>query len=160
MVTPFQPTKKLDTHLNQAGGLKDTAAIHRLLLFRPSLQKTIAFDLEQQTPAFQDSDILFVPPMRCIVFGEVANSGQVTLKGGETLKDILQAVSLKGQLDKARVYRRSDVEAGNERWETYDLSQPEAVPKVTIADGDVIYVPPLSRESNEPLFNGQSPLCR
>ena len=144
----FKSPKPIEALLQAAGGTKETAALQRILLVRPTLPKPIVIDLNRPvTETLQDGDIISVLPLRCVVIGGVDKPGQIVLTGNETLFDVVSASGTsRGRLDQVVVMRAADVEAGNDKRETYDLTEAftelKSIPKVPIYDGDVICVPP------------------
>lgn len=159
----FSVSKKsatpVDDVLKAAGGTKETAALNRVLLVRPELKKPIVVDcnirdemgLIKQKVEVRDGDIISVQPCRCVVVGGVDKQGQVVLSGNETLFDIVSAVGTsRGSLDQVVVIRAEDVEAGNDKRETYNLEESfqegKSIPKVPIYDGDVVFVTPKGPE--------------
>lgn len=151
----FKSPDPIGDALVLAGGTKETAALHRVLLVRPTLRKPIVMNLNErdekgalkQAVEIQDGDTISVMPLRCAVLGGVDKPGQVVLSGNETLFDIVSAVgSSRGRLDEVVVIRAADVEAGTDKRETYNLQEAfsdlKSIPKVPIHDGDVVFVPP------------------
>ena len=150
----YKSSDPVEDALKSAGGTKETAALNRVLLVRPSMRKPTTLDLNVRDEAghvkmpmpLEDGDILSVQPLRCVVVGAVDKQGQVILTGNETLFDIVSASGTShGRLDEVVVIRAADVEAGNDKREVYNLEEAfqdfKSIPKVAIYDGDVVYVP-------------------
>lgn len=144
----------IEDALKAAGGTKETAALNRVVLTRPSVRKPVTIDLNVRDEnghvklpmPLEDGDIIGVQPCRCVVVGGVDKQGQVILTGNETLFDIVSASGTsRGRLDEVVVIRAADVESGTDKRETYNLEEAftdaKAIPKVSIYDGDVVYVP-------------------
>jgi protein involved in polysaccharide export with SLBB domain len=151
----YRSSTPVDDALKSAGGTKETAALHRVLLVRPSLKKPIVMNLNNRDSAdklidpveIQDGDIISVQPLRCVVLGGVSKQGAVVLTGNETLFDIVSSVGTgSGRLNEVVVVRAADVDAGTDKREVYNLEEAfkdfKSIPKVPIYDGDVVFVPP------------------
>ena len=145
-------TKPLEDAIKLAGGAKETAALNRVLLVRPSLSKPITLDLlskdpAKPLPALEDGDTLLIPARRALILGASDKQGQLPLTGSETLLDVVsQTGATRGQLDHVVVIRAADVAAGVEKKEEYNLQEALREGKmqapVMIYDGDLVYVPP------------------
>jgi protein involved in polysaccharide export with SLBB domain len=141
--------------IRAAGGLKRTAATHRIVLRRWWPEKSVVFDLDKTPPALQQGDFLIVQSKRCYVYGAVEKPGAVELSGGETLLDILKSCGIKQpNLGKVELTRASDSGTANALPETYDLSQPDLASKVSVGDGDSIQVPSATEKTTEPYVDG------
>jgi len=139
--------------IQSAGGVKKTAAIHRVLLH--SWKGPIPVDLDRAHPPLQHRDYLFIDSQHCFVYGAVEKQGQVSLTGGETLSSVLHSCGVnRAQLGKVELFRASDSSKDNSRCETYDLSKPELAPVVSVGDGDVIRVPLPNESERIPYFDG------
>lgn len=155
----YKANDPVEDVLKSAGGTKETAALNRVLLTRPTMRKPVTIDLNIREGGhvklpmeLEDGDIISVPPCRCVVIGGVDKQGQVVLTGNETLFDIVSASgTTKGKLNEVVVIRAADVEAGNDKRETYNLeeafTEAKSIPKVPIYDGDVVFVPPVDPNS-------------
>ncbi|MFO0886591.1 MAG: SLBB domain-containing protein, partial [Pirellulales bacterium] len=118
--------------LKDAGGTKETAALNRVLLVRPTEKKPSVINLNERDEGghvklpmeIHDGDIISVQPCRCVVVGAVDKQGQVILTGNETLFDIVSASGTsRGRLDEVVVIRAADVEAGTDKREVYNLEE-------------------------------------
>lgn len=151
----FKSKDPVEDALKAAGGTKETAALNRVVLTRPSMRKPVFIDLNVRDEnnhvklpmQLEDGDIIGVQPCRCVVIGGVDKQGQVILTGNETLFDIVSSSgTTRGKLSEVVVIRAADVESGTDKRETYNLEEAftdaKAIPKVSIYDGDVVYVPP------------------
>lgn len=156
----FKSVNPIDDALVLAGGTKETAALQRVLLIRPTLRKPIEINLNERddkgnlknTVEVLDGDTVSVLPLRCAVLGGVDKPGQVILTGNESLFDIVSACgSSRGKLDQVVVIRSADVIAGSEKREVYNLEEAftelKSIPRVPIYDGDVVFVPPMDQPS-------------
>jgi polysaccharide export outer membrane protein len=151
--------------LRSAGGTKETAALNRVLLSRPSMRKPVVIDLNVREDGhvkmpveIEDGDIISVQPCRCVVIGGVDKQGQVVLTGNETLFDIVSASGTsRGKLSEVVVIRAADVESGTDKRETYNLeeafTEAKSIPKVPIYDGDVVFVPAVDPNSGMGAMN-------
>lgn len=149
----YRSKDPVEDALRSAGGTKETAALNRVQISRPSMRKPTVVDLNVREDGhikipveIEDGDIITVQPNRCVVVGGVDKQGQVILTGNETLFDIVSASGTShGRLDEVVVIRAADVEAGGDKRETYNLEEAftdsKSIPKVPIYDGDVVYVP-------------------
>lgn len=143
-------TNPLEDAVKAAGGPTEAAALNRIQVIRPSLGTPMIVDLmdpaQMAKVVLEDGDVVVVPPRRAVVLGSVSKSGALPLNGGETLMDVLSVAGPSGaELGAVVVVRSSDVMAGNDRKEIYNLeesfSQGKAAVNVPVRDGDVVYVP-------------------
>ncbi|MBT9585599.1 SLBB domain-containing protein [bacterium] len=146
-----------------AGGAKETAALGRVQIIRPSLAKPIEVDLlNPQTASkivLEDGDMVLVPARRAILLGAVSKPGNLPLVGSETLVDVLgQAGLAQAELEAVVVVRAADVLAGNDKKEVYNLqssfAQGQAMVNVPIHDGDLVFVPSKEQFQGGLLGNG------
>ena len=108
-------------------------------------------DLDQGSTSLLNGDILWLEPKHCNLSGVAYTSGEFLLTGGDTLATVLRAAGVDTtRQTKAKVLRASDMKTKNLRWETYDLTQPETITKVTIEDGDYIHVPASDSDQSLP----------
>jgi len=160
----YKSTDPVEDALKMAGGTKETAALHRVFLVRPSMRKPTVLDLNVRDEGghvkmpmpLEDGDIISVQPNRCVVVGGVDKQGQVVLTGNDNLFDIVSASGTsRGRLDEVVVVRAADVEAGTDKREVYNLEEAlqdfKSIPKVPIYDGDVVFVP---QKSEGGIFTG------
>lgn len=143
-------TNPLEDAVKAAGGPTEAAALNRIQVIRPSLGNPMIVDLMDPAQlakvVLEDGDVVVVPPRRAVVLGSVSKSGALPLNGGETLMDVLSAAGpSNAELGAVVVVRSSDVMAGNDRKEVYNLeesfSQGKSAVNVPVRDGDVVYVP-------------------
>lgn len=157
----YKSETPIEDAIKFAGGAKETAALQRVYVIRPELQKPILVDLTERDPntgkiksdvEIRDGDIISIQPLRCVVVGAVGKQGPVILTGNDTLFDIVSTSGGNGRLDEVVVIRAIDVEKGTEKREVYNLEEAfkdaKAIPKVNIYDGDVVYVPPREEGGN------------
>lgn len=150
----FKSKTPIEAALMAAGGVKETAALSRVLLVRPTMPKPVVIDLASLTSEgtvklplpLEDGDTLVVPPRKCVIVGDVPRQGQVLLRGQDKLCEIVSAAGVRAEgLKQVTLIRSADVEAGNDKKEVYDLSalseSGTGIPKIAIFDGDVIFVP-------------------
>ncbi|MGE0495672.1 MAG: SLBB domain-containing protein [Vulcanimicrobiota bacterium] len=156
--------------IKAAGGPKETAALRRVMLVRPTLPRPLIVDILPDDQGqisdvarnLEDGDTLVVPPLQAVLLGAVGKQGPVDLKGGETLLDIVSAagVNKEGELDKITVVRAKDVAAGNNTKEQYNLKEffenkDKVIEPVPINDGDLVYIP-AKADSNGGLLGGSN----
>lgn len=143
-----------------AGGAKETAALSRVQIIRPSLPKPIEVNLlnpgESAKVVLEDGDMVVVPPRRALVLGAVAKPGTVPLSGGETLVDVVALAGLsQAQINNVVVVRSADVQTNSDKKEVYNLEssfgQGNTMVNVPIYDGDLVYVP--SKDANGGLLS-------
>lgn len=149
-----------------AGGAKEQASLSRVRLIRANLPAPLVLDLrvDAQTPLpleaqqMHEGDILVVPARQAVVLGAVTEPGPVSLRGEETLLDILPA-KLTGESDveKILVVRAEDVRNNRDKKEEYSLKEyfeeGKADVVVPIGDGDLVYIPPKGKNEGG-LFGG------
>ena len=166
----YKSEDPIEDALRSAGGTKETAALNHVVLSRPSERKPFIIDINQRDEKghiklptdIRDGDIITVQPNRCVVVGAVDKQGPVVLSGNETLFDIVSASGTsRGRLDEVCVIRAADVEAGSDKRETYNLEEAfndhKAIPKVSIYDGDVVFVPAADPNTGG-IWNAAGPL--
>lgn len=150
--------------IKSAGGAKETAALNRVQIIRPSLSKPLEVDLltsGSQRPVLEDGDMVVVPPRRAILLGAVTKPGNLPLTGSETLVDVLgQAGLAQAQIESVVVVRSADVLAGNDKKEIYDvqkaMAEGQSVINVPIHDGDLVFVPTKEQTQGGLLGNGSN----
>ncbi|GMU52108.1 MAG: hypothetical protein AMXMBFR33_12540 [Candidatus Xenobia bacterium] len=144
--------------IKAAGGVKSTAAVHRVKLQRATLPEPLVIrvvpdaqgGMQSEALSLQDGDTLVVPERQAMVLGEISKQGPIPLQGGEKLLDVLTAsgVAREADLGQIIVVRAEDVQAGQNKHETYDVTEAltsgnpsDAAASVKINDGDVVFVP-------------------
>ena len=96
-------------------------------------------------------DLLWLDSKYCNLSGVEYGARKLLLTGGDTLATVVQAAGVDtARQTKAKVLRASEIRIKNYRWESYDLTQPETISKVTIEDGDYIHVPASDSDHSLP----------
>jgi len=141
----------LEDSIKSAGGAKETAALHRVQIIRPSLPKPLEVNLlkpdELAKVSLEDGDMVVVPARKAVVLGAVTKAGAIPLNGNESLVDILSQAGLNSaSIDSVVVIRSDNVRtASTEQKEVYNLQdglgQSQPLVNVPIHDGDLVYVP-------------------
>jgi polysaccharide biosynthesis/export protein len=108
--------------IKAAGGTRETAALTRVLVVRPSLSQPIVVDLlgaaagQQSLPTLEDGDTVVINPKQAVVLGAFTKPGAYPLTGNETLIDIISGAGAAStaKLDSIVVVRSNDVQKGTE----------------------------------------------
>lgn len=141
--------------LKAAAGSKPTAALGRLKIIRPSEPSPLVVDLNnaQATP-LKDGDTVFVPERQALVLGATSKPGPVPLANEQApLLDVLAAggVGQDSDLSQVVVVRAEQLRSKDPKREQYNIQDfvmdGQAQPAVFIGDGDLVYVPSVSKSA-------------
>jgi protein involved in polysaccharide export with SLBB domain len=140
-----------------AGGAKEEASLTRVRLIRATLPQPVVMDLSPgaelplEARQLQAGDIIVVPARQVVVLGAVKEPGPVSLKGSETLMDVLpKQVIAESDIQNILVIRAENVRLNRDEKEEYNLKEyfeeGKADIVVPIRDGDLVYVPAKGKE--------------
>lgn len=153
LVTLASPDQLRDA-VKAAGGVKETAAIHRIVVWRPREHgDSPLLDLDKGSTALQQGDTLWIEEMHCNISGAVSRPGEVPLTGSENLATVIESVGpQEGRVNTVKLLRSSDLKRRNVRWQTFDLSEPAITSKIRVEDGDYLHVLSSEDDPSLPLF--------